>query len=227
MGLILKPVEVSSGMNMSSVLETAIDDDVCETRSINLIIEHILALDRTEHHQDLLMGFIPVLFQEWKQKNTKIDSFGAFLEDSKIPIASDEKRIIPNRFSWIIDQSKHKDLPKYTFLSGKLRVIKCDDPGWETLNPVIMEKNIEREAVELLIEMKKEEDLSDKMPDSEKKECQYYLYDTRQIEVKDILLKKLYQEPEWFLDVEWRKAHPYLKEYPRLKSCHERTKTYC
>ena len=92
---------------------------------------------------------------------------------------------------------------------------------------MIMEKNIEREAVELLIEMKKEEDLSDKMPDSEKKECQYYLYDTRQIEVKDILLKKLYQEPEWFLDVEWRKAHPYLKEYPRLKSCHERTKTYC
>ena len=209
---------------MTSVLESAIDDKVCETRSINLIIDHVLSLDRTEHHQNLLMGFIPILFREWESKKTKIDSFGTFLEDSTIPTSSDEKQTIPNRFSWIIVQSKHEKLPKYTYISGKLRIIKCGDPAWETLNPVIMEKNIEREAIKQLVEQKDKEALKDKQPDSEQKECQYYLYDTRQIQVKENLLK-LYQKPDWFLDVEWRKAHPHLKDYPRLKSFHEQTKT--
>ena len=195
------------------------------------------------------MGFIPTLFLH---SGVKIDSFGAFLQDSRLPTSSDENKTIHNRFSWIIDTSKNEKLDKYDNTTGKLRIIKCGDPEWDTLNPIIMDKHIQRKAINQLIEMKEKED-EDKKPvtktccyqfwnfipkqcrcrcwcwkklDKEKKECQYYLYDTREIQVKTNLLK-LYQKPEWFLDVEWREAHPCLKECPRLKSFHKQTKTYC
>ena len=210
-------------MNMTSVLEISIDDPVCSTRSINLILDHVFSLERTEHHQDLLMGFIPTLVREWKLRKTKIDSFGAFLQDSTVSASSDEKLTLPNRFSWNIDPRKFKKLPKYTDVSGQLQIIKCDDPKWETINHVIMEKNIEREAVIKLIQLNLKAQHS-----SEKKVCHYFLYDMRHFQVKDNLSKK-YEPIPWFLETKWREDHcGCIKSCPQwIQSCHFWVKSQC
>ena len=50
MGLLLSPFEVTQGMNMVNVIENAFDNDPSQIPSINMILEHVLALERTPHH---------------------------------------------------------------------------------------------------------------------------------------------------------------------------------
>ena len=50
MGLIYTPLEVSAGMNMVNVIENALENQSSQAPAINLILDHILALERTVHH---------------------------------------------------------------------------------------------------------------------------------------------------------------------------------